>query len=412
MTLLYCGFLLALVGVSVGLILLALRLSKSEAADESYSTPARFFLIAVRLAIGWHCLVEGLDKISMPNWSGETYLRESIGPLSGLYRAIPGDRLVDKATLGPDDAFPAELGRDWQIYFDAFVAHYELTAEQRERAKGILDQRKSDTQSFLKSKTETVTKIAPYPPELKVEMTMKQRLDELERLAKRARDAEAKFPTTAKDVHTEWRVAKADLARWRADIKKTIDAQTDKLKTMDPAFKEKTKKAIEDLTGKWKGAKNQAEAEKLKKQLDEETDKLWEPLADVLTSEQKQMPPLPASVPVPISQWRLLELSDFLVKWSLVVLGGCLMLGLLSRTSSLLTALLLLSFYLAMPALPGWPESPRLEGHYVLVNKTLIEVIALLALTFIPTGRWAGLDGLLCLCCGRSPAPDNDAKTV
>jgi uncharacterized membrane protein YphA (DoxX/SURF4 family) len=78
-----------------------------------------------------------------------------------------------------------------------------------------------------------------------------------------------------------------------------------------------------------------------------------------------------------------------------VVLGACLMLGLFSRLTSFLTALLILSFYAAMPPLPGWPESPRLEGHYVLINKTLIEVFALLALAFLPTGRWAGIDGLL-----------------
>ena len=68
-------------------------------------------------------------------------------------------------------------------------------------------------------------------------------------------------------------------------------------------------------------------------------------------------------------------------------------------------ALLILSFYAAMPPLPGWPEGPRQEGHYLLINKTLIEAIALLALTFIPTGRWAGLDGLLGLCCkSQKPA--------
>jgi hypothetical protein len=35
----------------------------------------------------------------------------------------------------------------------------------------------------------------------------------------------------------------------------------------------------------------------------------------------------------------------------------------------------------------------------MVINKTLIEVIALLALSFIPTGRWAGLDGLFALIC-------------
>ncbi len=91
----------------------------------------------------------------------------------------------------------------------------------------------------------------------------------------------------------------------------------------------------------------------------------------------------------------MLEWSDALVMWSLIVLGGCLLLGLCTRCACFVTGLLILSFYLAMPPLPGYPESPRLEGHYLIINKTLIEVFALGALTFIPTGRWAGLDGIL-----------------
>jgi hypothetical protein len=51
--------------------------------------------------------------------------------------------------------------------------------------------------------------------------------------------------------------------------------------------------------------------------------------------------------------------------------------------------------------LPGWPESPRLEGHYLLINKTLIEIVALFALACMPTGRWAGVDGLFGLFCRR-----------
>jgi len=57
--------------------------------------------------------------------------------------------------------------------------------------------------------------------------------------------------------------------------------------------------------------------------------------------------------------------------------------------------MLLLSFYLAMPALPYLPESPKSEGHYLYVNKNIIEMIALLALASLQTGRWAGLDGIL-----------------
>src|ERR1700686_3181481 len=98
MTLFFSGFLLALFGLSLILITLSLRYLR---ADEtlpngrgSLNNGARFFLIALRLAIGWHCFIEGMEKITTPNWSSEGYLRESIGPLSGVYRDIAGDRLV------------------------------------------------------------------------------------------------------------------------------------------------------------------------------------------------------------------------------------------------------------------------------------------------------------------------------
>ncbi len=407
MTLLFSGFLLALFGLSLVLITLSLRLLRGTAPTGDTSCSAtRFFLIALRVAIGWHCFVEGMEKINSPTWSGENYLREATGPLSGVYRWVPGDRLIAKATVGADGAFPAELEREWRDYFNAFVAFHELDTEQTARATGIFDQRKADTLSYLISKAETVTKISPMPPEVTMEMTMKQRLDEHERLADRVRAAEAKFPTSDKDAHAEWKNAKADLAKWRASIKKVIDTETNRLKKVDEGERSKLKKKIETDKAEWitKKVSDAVAAGKLKKALDEEVARLremGEPLTDVLTSEQKLKGAMPEPRGMPITSWRLLELSDFMVKWGLVIFGACLMLGLCARATSLAAALLILSFYLAMPPLPGWPESARLEGHYVLINKTLIEVIALFALTFIPTGRWAGLDGLICLfCCG------------
>ena len=395
MTLTFSGILLALFGLSLILITLSLRLLRGPGSDNSLTSPARFFLIALRLAIGWHCFVEGMEKLNTPNWSSEAYLRESMGPLAESFRGIAGDRIVAKATLGPDNAFPAELEREWKDYFNAFTAYYDLSNEQVERAKGIFDQRKKDTVTVLLSKTELVTKASPYPPELKIDMTMKQRLEEHERLVGLVRAAEAKFPTTDKDVLAEWKNAKADLAKWRSGLKKSIDAETAKFKRFDDAETSKLKKLIDTEVLKMKDTSDSKEAAKLKKGIDELMTRLSPALEDVLTSEQRQKGPMPEPKAMPVTSWRLLEVSDFFVKWGLIVLGVCLMLGIFSRCSSFLTAILLLSFYLAMPPLPGWPESPRLEGHYALINKTLIEVLALLALACIPTGRWAGLDGLL-----------------
>lgn len=401
--------LLACFGLSLILITLSLRLLQGAAPGETYSSPARFFLIALRVAIGWHCFVEGMEKLSAPNWSSEAYLREASGPLAGPYHWAAGDRLIDKLTLGADESFPPELDREWQQYFDAFAAYHELDADQLTRAQAIFDQRKSDTLTWLKSSKETVTRIAPYPPDLVLDLTISERLADHEKLVERVRAIESRFPTDEKATHAEWKSAKADLAKSRTELKKSIDAQTNKLKKVDDATKLKVKKRIEELTPLLKDAqatKNTKEAEKLQKEIDGEKAKLWSALGDVLTSAQLAKGPLPEPKPS-VNSWRLLEWSDFLVKWGLVVLGGCLMIGLLSRWTGLLAGLMILSFYLAMPPLPGWPEGPRLEGHYLLVNKTLIEVIALFALTFIPTGRWAGIDGLLsALFCAKPSEPE------
>ena len=47
-----------------------------------------------------------------------------------------------------------------------------------------------------------------------------------------------------------------------------------------------------------------------------------------------------------------------------------------------------------MPPWPGLPPNPKAEGHYFIVNKNLIEMIACLVLVIIPSGHWIGLDAL------------------
>lgn len=370
MTLIFSLMVLALFGVSALMIVLSLRLLRSTTPGDTTSNAARFFLVALRLAIGWHCFIEGMEKLYSPIWTSETYLRESIGPFSGVFRWVAGDRLIERVDTGEGDTFPAQLDREWRAYANAFARYYELDGEAQQRVTGIVDQREKDTLTTFISRKQTVTKIAEHPPDLKLEMTMKERVAEHNRLLERVRDLEAQFPTGDKKTLDDWKSAKAALAKWRAEMQKTVNDETAKMKTALP---------------------------------------------DVLSASQKEKGPMPVEpVRLPITQWRLLEWSDLIVTFALIVLGACLMLGFLSRITCLTTALLIFSFYLAMPALPGWPESPRSEGHYLLINKTLIEVIALLALAFLPTGKWAGLDGLLGLCCCKEkeskPAPASNDK--
>jgi hypothetical protein len=48
-------------------------------------------------------------------------------------------------------------------------------------------------------------------------------------------------------------------------------------------------------------------------------------------------------------------------------------------------------FYVTALPLSGVPQ-PGMEGNYMIVNKTLIEWVAVVVLRSFPTGRIAGLD--------------------
>ncbi len=51
----------------------------------SYSQPQLVLLVALRVAIGWHLMYEGLVKIFQPQWSSYNYLMDSQGLMSGFF---------------------------------------------------------------------------------------------------------------------------------------------------------------------------------------------------------------------------------------------------------------------------------------------------------------------------------------
>lgn len=76
--------------------------------------------------------------------------------------------------------------------------------------------------------------------------------------------------------------------------------------------------------------------------------------------------------------------------WGLILVGGLLLVGVFSRAASLAGMLLLTLYYLAHPALPGM-EQPVAEGSYLVVNKNVVELIALLAMAVSPRSDFGGL---------------------
>lgn len=122
---------------------------------------------------------------------------------------------------------------------------------------------------------------------------------------------------------------------------------------------------------------------------------------NLLTVEQLAKGALPNDSPVRVQSQRAM--------WGLLILGVLLLLGLATRVAAVGGAVMLLSFYLVWPPWPGVPPAAGPE-HSFIVNKNLIEIVALLAIAAMPTGTWFGVDGLI----GRlvSKSKSKKAETV
>lgn len=88
----------------------------------------------------------------------------------------------------------------------------------------------------------------------------------------------------------------------------------------------------------------------------------------------------------------ILQVVDFLNTWGLILIGLGLFLGLFTRISQIAGIVLLALYYITNPPFIATGSGIAVEGHYLFVDKNLVELIALLVLTFFPTGMFLGLD--------------------
>jgi len=95
------------------------------------------------------------------------------------------------------------------------------------------------------------------------------------------------------------------------------------------------------------------------------------------------------------SQPNLLANADLITMWGLTLVGLCLMLGLFTRLASLAGLGFILLFYLCNPPFVGYFYSIPTEGSYLIVNKNLVELCALVVIFATGSGRFAGLDRIL-----------------
>jgi len=87
----------------------------------------------------------------------------------------------------------------------------------------------------------------------------------------------------------------------------------------------------------------------------------------------------------------LLGMTDFAVTWGLILIGLALFLGLFDRLASIAGMILITMFWLANPPLTGLDFGVPHEGNYLVVDKNLIEFLALFILSLFSTGKYLGL---------------------
>jgi thiosulfate dehydrogenase (quinone) large subunit len=103
------------------------------------------------------------------------------------------------------------------------------------------------------------------------------------------------------------------------------------------------------------------------------------------------------------AQPNLLANADLITMWGLTLVGLCLILGLFTRLASVGGIAFLLLFYLCNPPFVGYFYSIPTEGSYLVVNKNLVELCALVVIFTTGSGRFAGLDRILHGLFGRRP---------
>ena len=90
----------------------------------------------------------------------------------------------------------------------------------------------------------------------------------------------------------------------------------------------------------------------------------------------------------------LLSIVDILNVWGLILVGLGLILGFMTRYVQFGGMALLVLYYSANPPFL-WNNSSAFEGQYMFISKDVIEFLALLVLSFFPTGKFLGIDGFM-----------------
>lgn len=421
------------------------------------SLAAVVLIVLLRLSIGWQFLYEGLWKYDQQKgptpWSAEGYLKAAQGPFRDTFRNMTGDpddlgwldfdtvngrwtrwrdsfvahyglnekqtAAVDRLLHGPKEyrvdlvqlpSKVAELDRFVQdtlrngpkLSYDAPKKQLVLDAstplkpdettlllaasDLKRNAEGNLVPKENapadalnDVSTGFYIAIETLDQLgAKLPYRSKLQALLKGDPDKVGVVAKADPKAPERYSPVMGTAHSDGK-----------SIEMIKYGEIQQYKDMLAAFQTASKKAKTDFElshlemtwGKIQAKKNElvGPVKAMEKSLKDDALKL-------VGREQL------AAGPVPREATPLTRASDQAM-WGLLILGPLLLFGLCTRLAAVAGAVMLMSFYLVVPPWPGVLQPPGPE-HSFIVNKNLIEVLALIAIAAMPTGSWFGLDGI------------------
>ncbi|HYV35897.1 MAG TPA: DoxX family protein [Gemmataceae bacterium] len=360
------------------------------------NTWTRVGLVVLRVVIGWHFLFEGVSKLESwyhgpregkPVWSSAGYLSESQGPLAPWFRQQVGDpdgNALAKLTLPKEaDKLPAVVETEWTAQFNGFVEHYGLGKDKAVQPEyvGVVG----------------VMAIGPFPTTLPWAV-----------IVRGSKDDQMQLTLAKEDLEIARQRALAWFTGGTREVPSKIASVSEKVKETTPeriALYKKKLQQLADIEEKgmpafdhdvWKDNYRALKKEiaTLRTELLRDLDKPFNDTMAVAKFRLSKAQLDKGSVPQAATVTNL-DRINIITAWGTTIVGACLLLGLFTRLSCVAGACFLLLFYLAMPALPWLPDNVKSEGHYVFINKNIIEMIALLALATTSSGKWLGLDSLL-----------------
>ena len=389
-------------------------------------------LVLLRMSIGWQFLYEGLWKIdslsSAKPWSAEGYLKNAQGPFRNHFRELTGDP-DDLAWLDYDTV--SARWDEWTRRFEAL--HPDLDENQARRLKLLLDGPEQFVvrvthppadEAGLKKVLQRYSRVLTWDPERKVLVA-----DGTLHLVPRERDALLALAPLPEDdsepdeATAAWRKAVERLytissrLSFRERLAVLLKADPERVTLINDKYEGTVdyrrmgdiERYREDLQ-RYEQRLTDAETDFQRKHLDKQwadlqtlrlelagpvkalEEEYTQAATGLLTTEQL------ARGPVHLPETKLSQINRLTI-YALTGLGVLLIAGLCSRLAAIAGAGMLLSFYLVMPPWPGVPPAAGPE-HSFIINKNLIEAIALLGLAALPTGTWFGLDAIFYRLCG------------